>query len=109
MLLSPLRLVESRGFLITARSCGRNLTMMKKKSLSLVVMVLLLGLAPVTGRGSQAEVRATVQSVFDQLKSHNYSALYDLLPASARSRMSRERFVGALLRAQGFYHLDRMD
>jgi hypothetical protein len=83
--------------------------MMKKKSLSLVVMVLLLGLAPVTGRGSQAEVRTTVQGVFEQLKSHNYSALYDLLPASARSRMSRERFVGALQRAQGFYQLDRMD
>ena len=82
---------------------------MKKKSLSLVLMVLLLGLAPVTGRGSQAEVRTTVQSVFEQLKSHNYSALYDLLPASARSRMSRERFVGALQRAQGFYQLDRMD
>src|SRR5688572_31926319 len=83
--------------------------MMKKKSLSLVVMVLLLGLAPVTGRGSQAEVRTTVQGVFEQLKSHNYGALYDLLPASARSRMSRERFVGALERAQGFYQLDRMD
>jgi hypothetical protein len=50
-----------------------------------------------------------VQGVFDQLKSHNYSALYDLLPASARSRMSRERFIGALQRAQGFYELDRMD
>lgn len=83
--------------------------MMKKKTLSLVVMVLLLGLVPPTGRGSQAEVRTTVQSVFEQLKSHNYSALYDLLPASARGRMSRERFVGALQRAQGFYKLDRMD
>ena len=83
--------------------------MMKKKSLSLVVFVLLLGLAPATGMASQAEVRSTVQGVFEQLKSHNYSALYDLLPASARTRMSRERFVGALQRAQGFYQLDRMD
>lgn len=80
-----------------------------KKSFSLVLVILLLGLAPVTGRGSQAEVRTTVQGVFEQLKSHNYGALYDLLPASARSRMSRERFVGALQRAQGFYQLDRMD
>lgn len=83
--------------------------MMKKKSLSFVVMVLLLGLMPVTGRGSQAEVRTTVEGVFEQLKSHNYGALYDLLPATARNRMSRERFVGALQRAQGFYQLDRMD
>ena len=80
-----------------------------KKSLSLVVLIMLLGLAPATGMASQAEVRSTVQGVFEQLKSHNYSALYDLLPASARSRMSRERFVGALQRAQGFYQLDRMD
>ena len=58
---------------------------------------------------SQAEVRSTVQSVFEQLKSGNYSALYDVLPNSARTRMSRERFVGALQRAQGFYQLDRMD
>ena len=83
--------------------------MMKKKNLSLVVFVLLLGLVPATAMASQAEVRSTVQGVFEQLKSHNYSALYDLLPASARTRMSRERFVGALQRAQGFYQLDRMD
>jgi hypothetical protein len=65
--------------------------------------------APPTAHASQAEVRSTVQSVFEQLKSHNYGALYDVLPSSARTRMSRERFVGALQRAQGFYQLDRMD
>lgn len=74
-----------------------------------LLLVAGLGLAPVTARGSQAEVRSTVQGVFEQLKSQNYSALYDLLPVSARNRMSRERFVGALQRAQGFYQLDRMD
>ena len=83
--------------------------MTMKKSLSFLVLIVLLGLAPATGMASQAEVRNTVQGVFEQLKSHNYSALYDLLPASARTRMSRERFVGALQRAQGFYELDRMD
>ena len=57
----------------------------------------------------QSDVRATVQSVFDQLKAHNYDNLYDLLPGSARSRMSRERFVSSLQRAQDFYQLDRMD
>ncbi len=83
--------------------------MMKKKTLSFLVLIVLLGLIPASGQASQAEVRSTVQSVFEQLKSQNYSALYDLLPGSARSRMSRERFVGALQRAQGFYQLDRMD
>ncbi len=83
---------------------------MKKKSLSILGLVALLWLLPLTAQASdQADVRNTVQSVFEQLKSHNYSALYDLLPGSARKRMSRERFVGALERAQGFYQLDRMD
>lgn len=74
-----------------------------------LMMIAAVMLVPLTAHASQAEVRTTVQGVFEQLKSNNYSALYDLLPASARSRMSRERFVGALQRAQGFYQLDRMD
>ena len=84
--------------------------MMMKKSLSILGLVALLCLLPLTAKASdQSDVRSTVQSVFEQLKAHNYSALYDLLPGSARKRMSRERFVGALERAQGFYQLDRMD
>ena len=82
---------------------------MKKKTLSFLVLLALLTLTPAAGRASEAEVRSTVQRVFEQLKSQNYGALYDLLPGSARTRMSRERFVGALQRAQGFYQLDRMD
>jgi len=74
-----------------------------------LLMIAVVVLVPLTAHGSQAEVRSTVQGVFEQLKSHNYSALYDVLPASSRSRMSRERFVGALQRAQGFYQLDRME
>lgn len=58
---------------------------------------------------NQADVRSTVQNVFEQLKSRNYNALYDLLPGASRSRMSRDRFVSALQRAQDFYQLDRMD
>jgi len=50
----------------------------------------------------QADVRATVQSVFEQLKSRNYEALYDSLPGASRNRMSRDRFVNALQRAQDF-------
>lgn len=57
----------------------------------------------------QSDVRATVQSVFEQLKSRNYDALYDYLPGASRNRMSRDRFVNALQRAQDFYQLDRMD
>jgi hypothetical protein len=83
---------------------------MKKKTLSFLILIALVALTPVAGRASdQADVRSTVQGVFEQLKAHNYGALYDLLPGSARTRMSRERFVSSLERAQGFYQLDRMD
>ena len=81
-----------------------------KKTLSLLIVVALLGLSPATGLAwNEAEVRGTVRNVFEQLKAHNYSALYDLLPGSSRTRMSRERFVSALQRTQDFYQLDRMD
>jgi hypothetical protein len=82
------------------------------KKIILNVFVLVLSTVVFTGlakASDQTDVRATVQSVFEQLKSHNYSSLYDLLPGSARSRMSRDRFVSALQRAQDFYQLDRMD
>jgi hypothetical protein len=79
---------------------------MKVISCSLALM-LFLGVA---ARASDAaDVRNTVQNVFEQLKSHNYSQLYDLLPDSSRNRMSRDRFVSALERAQDFYQLDRLD
>jgi hypothetical protein len=81
-----------------------------KKYLSLAVLILVTTFSATAVRASdQSEVRATVQSVFEQLKSHDYGSLYDLLPGSARSRMSRERFVSALQRAQDFYQLDRIE
>lgn len=79
---------------------------MKRILLSLLVLIALVG---VTRASDQTDVRSTVQTVFEQLKAHNYGALYDLLPGSSRTRMSRERFVSALERAQDFYQLDRMD
>lgn len=81
-----------------------------KKVLSIAVLIFATSFSVTLVKASdQSEVRATIQSVFDQLKSHEYSSLYDLLPGSARSRMSRERFVSALQRAQDFYQLDRME
>lgn len=57
----------------------------------------------------QADVRHAVQQVFEQLKSRDYGSLYDVLPNSQRARMSRDRFINALQRAQDLYELDRMD
>ena len=77
---------------------------------SLTLTVLVLVFAGGVARASDvSDVRNTVQSVFEQLKSRNYSQLYDLLPDSSRNRMSRDRFVSALQRAQDFYQLDRLE
>ena len=57
----------------------------------------------------QSEVRAAIQRIFDQLKAGEYGGLYDSLPSSSRSRISRERFVAALQRSRDLYHLDRIE
>ena len=83
---------------------------MKKYVLNIAVLVLAFATFQTFAKASdQSDVRATVQSVFDQLKARQYSSLYDLLPNASRSRMSRDRFVSALERAQDFYQLDRME
>ena len=82
---------------------------MKKYVLSIAVLAIALISFTSAKASDQSDVRNTVQHVFDQLKSHNYGALYDLLPGSSRNRMSKDRFVSALERAQGFYQLDRLD
>lgn len=85
---------------------------MRKYVLNVVVLVLVVGFVSantLAKASDSSDVRTTVQSVFDQLKSQNYSALYDLLPGSSRNRMSRDRFVNALQRAQDFYQLDRIE
>ena len=78
---------------------------------ALVVLVSgMLGFFASTARASaETEVRSAVQQVFQQLQSRDYFALYDSLPSSTRNRMSRERFVNALKRAQDRYVLDRIN
>ena len=80
--------------------------MMRKLSGVLVLVAVVFTVAKAS---DVTDVRGTVQSVFEQLKSRNYSELYDMLPGSSRNRMSRDRFVSALERAQDFYQLDRIE
>jgi hypothetical protein len=83
---------------------------MKKYVLDIAVLVLVCLSSQVLASASDhADVRATVQSVFEQLKARDYNSLYDLLPGSSRNRMSRDRFVSALQRAQDFYQLDKLE
>jgi hypothetical protein len=84
---------------------------MNKNSLYALVLLIvaIAGLRRSVEASDESEVRNIVNQVFEQLKSHDYSSLYDALPGSARSRMSRDRFVNALQRAQGIYQLDRLE
>ncbi len=77
-------------------------------SLGVICAVCLFAIMPVQA-SDEADVRGTVQKVFQQLKSKDYGSLYDSLPSSSRTRMTRERFSSALKRAQDMYELDRME
>jgi hypothetical protein len=78
--------------------------------LTAILIAICVSIAATNVRASDAsEVRGTVERVFQQLKSRDYGSLYDSLPSSSRSRMSKERFASALKRAQDMYVLDRMD
>jgi hypothetical protein len=57
----------------------------------------------------EAEVRAAVERVFEQLKSGQFGDLYEALPAASRARISRERFTTALERVRNMYALDRLE
>jgi hypothetical protein len=77
---------------------------------ALLCAAAIIGLVPCLARGSdESSVRDVVQQVFQQLQSRNYEAVFDSLPSSSRTRMSRERFVSALKRAQDRYVLDRIN
>ncbi len=76
----------------------------------LLTAITLTWLAPAAARASdESIVRSTVQQVFQQLRSRDYGGVYDSLPSSSRTRVSRDRFINALKRAQDRYVLDRMD
>ena len=79
-------------------------------ALTIVLGIATILLVPSFARASEeSEVRSTVQQVFKQLQSRDYGSVYDSLPSSTRNRISRERFVTALKRAQESYALDSID
>lgn len=80
-----------------------------RKSVLLVLCGLVLLAPNVVRANDEAEVRGTVQRVFQQLKSRDYGSVYDALPSSSRTRMSRTRFTTSLSRAQDMYVLDRLE
>jgi hypothetical protein len=56
-----------------------------------------------------ADPRAAVQFFFALLKSGQYAALYDYLPAEMQQRVTREKLTESLKRLSGFIVLERME
>jgi hypothetical protein len=78
--------------------------------ISFFAIIIMCWIVPRVALASEeSEVRGVVQQVFQQLQSRDYGALYDSLPGSTRSRITRERFAAALKRAQERYVLDRIN
>ncbi len=77
---------------------------------SLVAIAVTLGIAVTTPAtpSDETDVRSALQHIFDQLKSGEYGALYDSLPSSSRSRISKDRFVSGLQRTSNLYQLQRI-
>ena len=88
-------------------------TIRTKNSLPIILILVLVFLlathAALAAPSDQSDVRAAVQHIFDQLKNGQYEALYDALPASARTRISRERLVQGLQRSQNAFQLQRIE
>jgi hypothetical protein len=76
--------------------------------MSLMVVGTLFSFSTLVQASAESDVRGLVQQTFQQLKSRNYSAVYDSLPSATQKRMSRARFISALQRAQDRYTLDRI-
>ena len=76
----------------------------------LMAVAITLGIAVTVAAtpSDETDVRSTIQRVFDQLKSGEYGTLYDNLPSSSRSRISKDRFVNGLQRTSNLYQLQRI-
>jgi hypothetical protein len=84
---------------------------MRIKQATIIFFLLTLGLVSVAAAApsDESDVRNAVQHIFNQLKSGQYGALYDSLPSSSRSKISREGLVQGLERSQNMYQLQRIE
>src|SRR5947199_5395827 len=85
----------------------------KQVFLTLVLLVVGSGLCPAAAAApnpsDESEVRGAVQRIFDQLKAGQYEALYDSLPSSSRTRLSRDQLLKGLQRTSNLYQLQRIE
>ena len=90
--------------------------LMKSKGTILSLVLLISGFMLLMPRAAMAatpsddsDVRGAVQRIFDQLKAGQYEALYDSLPSSSRTRLSRDQLVKGLQRTSNLYQLQRIE
>jgi hypothetical protein len=83
--------------------------MKTKKSRLVLAIAIGVTITAKTFASDEGDVRTTIQRVFGQLKSGEYGALYDGLPSSSRSRISKDRFVSGLQRTSNLYQLQRIE
>src|SRR5438034_11033301 len=78
---------------------------------AIITLLLACGLTGIVAAApsDESDVRNAVQHIFNQLKSGQYSSLYDSLPSSSRSRISRDRLVQGLQRSQNLFQLQRIE
>jgi hypothetical protein len=86
-----------------------DMTRFKIKAILLLATVVVWAMPGSAVASEESDVRAVVQQVFQQLQSRDYGAVYDSLPSSSRTRMSRDGFIRALRRSQDRYVLDRIN
>lgn len=82
-----------------------------KLTTALFLALLICGASVETASAArdEREVRGVVERVFQQLKSGDYSGLYEALPANSQRKFTRERFTSMLERTRDMYDLDRLE
>ena len=89
------------------KMCVKSLAL--RFTVAVVTAFLLLASFPVHAQDNTKEVRVAVERAFQQLRSGDFAALYNYLPADAQRRISPERFASTLARSRGMYELDRLE
>lgn len=84
---------------------------MKIKRATIIFLLLICAVTGVAGAApsDESDVRNAVEHIFNQLKGGQYGSLYDSLPSSFRSKISRDRLVQGLQRSQGIFQLQRIE
>lgn len=82
---------------------------LKRAAITVFLLTCCLSGLAAASPSDESDVRNAVQHIFNQLKSGEYGSLYDSLPSSSRSRISRDRLVQGLRQSQDVFQLQRIE